>query len=147
MNPSKYDLAVAYRIYPKVSSHLPPIFTTDKYKLAELCLKSFKKSLTGLKVKMWVLLDNCPPAYEKLFTDLWPAEDLILVRFPGVGDATTFRNQVKILMEQTDAETVYLAEDDYFYLPDQFHLAVNFLKQNPEADFLSPYNHPDLHNT
>jgi hypothetical protein len=147
MNPSKYDLAVAYRIYPKVSSHLPPIFTTDKYKLAELCLKSFKKSLTGLKVKMWVLLDNCPPAYEKLFTDLWPAEDLILVRFPGVGDATTFRNQVKILMEQTDAETVYLAEDDYFYLPDQFHLAVEFLKQNPEAQFLSPYNHPDLHNT
>jgi len=147
MSKLRYDVAVAYRIYPKVSSHRPPIFGTDKYKLAELCLRSFKNSLTGLKVKVWALLDNCPPAYEKLFTDLWSPEDLVLVRFPGVGDATTFNHQNKILIEQTDAEIVYLAEDDYFYLPDQFQHAIKFLKQNPDAQFVSPYDHPDLHNT
>jgi hypothetical protein len=147
MNTQKYDLAVAYRVYPKVSSHLPPIFSSDKFKLAELCLKSFKNSLTGLKVKVWALLDNCPPAYEKLFTDLWSPEDLVLVRFPGVGDATTFHNQARILMEQTDTDIVYLAEDDYFYLPDQFQLAVKFIRQNPEVQFITPYLHPDLDNT
>ncbi|HTX20386.1 MAG TPA: hypothetical protein VMD27_00795 [Candidatus Aquilonibacter sp.] len=147
MSDFKYDLAVAYRIYPKVSSHPPPIFADDKLKLAELCLKSFKASLGNLKVKIWVLLDNCPPAYEEMFSRLWSYEDLVLLRYPGVGDAATFREQSRLLMEQTDAEIVYLAEDDYFYLPDQFPLAVNFLKQTPTADFVSPYDHPDIYTT
>jgi len=146
-NQLKYDLAVAYRIYPKNSSHRPPIFSSDKFKLSELCVKSFKRSLTGLKVKIWALLDGCPPAYEKLFTDLWDSSDLVLVRFPAVGDAATFQAQVRTLMEQTDADIVYLAEDDYFYQPDQFQLAVQFLRENPEAQFASPYDHPDIHNT
>jgi hypothetical protein len=147
MNEFKYDLAVAYRIYPKVSSHRPPVFADDKLKLTQLCLNSFKASLGNLKVKLWVLLDNCPPAYEEMISRLWSPEDLVLVRFPGVGDAATFREQSRLLMEQADAEIVYLAEDDYFYLPDQFALAVNFLKQNPGVHFVSPYDHPDIYTT
>lgn len=143
----KYDLAVAYRIYPRMSSHLPPIFADDKLKLAGFCLDSFKASLGNLRVKIWVLLDNCPPVYEEMFSRLWSPEDLELVRFPGVGDAATFREQARILMAQTDAETVYLAEDDYFYLPGQFQLAVNFLNQNPDVDFVSPFDHPDIYTT
>jgi hypothetical protein len=137
-----YDVAVAYRIYPKVSAscgNRPPVFSKDKLKLAELCVNSFKNSLGGVRIKLWVLLDNCPPVYETMFTQLWPAEDLVLVRYPGVGDAVTFREQSRILMEQTDAEIVYFAEDDYFYLPDQFHLIVDFFRQNPDADFVAPY--------
>ena len=42
-----YDLAVAYRIYPGVSK-VPPVFSQDKLKLAEFCLKSFKDSLGDL---------------------------------------------------------------------------------------------------
>ena len=147
MNEFKYDLAVAYRIYPKVSSHPPPVFTDDKYKLAKLCLESFKCSLGNLRIKLWVLLDNCPPIYEELFTRLWSPEDLVFKRFPGVGDAATFREQARILSEQTAAEIVYLAEDDYFYLPGQFAGAVNFLKQNADVDFVSPYDHPDIYST
>src|SRR5208282_1689556 len=108
MNECKYDLAVAYRICPKVSSHRPPIFADDKLKLARFCLDSFKASLGNLRVKMWVLLDDCPLAYEEMFSRIWSPEDLVLARFPGVGDAATFREQVRILMEQTDAEMVYL---------------------------------------
>jgi len=147
MNNSKYDLAVAYRIYPKVSSHPPPIFANDKLKLAEFCLNSFKASLGNLRVKLWVLLDNCPPAYEEIFLHLWSPEDLVLMRYPGVGDAATFREQVRILMEQTDADAVYFAEDDYFYLPNQLPLAVDFLKQYPDVHFISPYDHPDIYTT
>ncbi len=142
-----YDLAVAYRIYPKVSANPPPIFAEDKFKLAELCVKSFKKSLGNLRVKIWVLLNNCPPEYETLFTQLWPADDLVLVRYPGVDGGTTLHEQQRLLMEQTDAEIVYLAEDDYFYLPDQFQLLIDFMKQNPDADFATPYDCLDLHVT
>jgi hypothetical protein len=142
MSRFSYDLAVAYRIYPKISiscANRPPIFSEDKLKLAELCLKSFKNSLGGLRVKLWALLNDCPTAYESIFTKLWAPEDLVLLRYPGVGAGTTLHEQARILMEQTDAEIVHFAEDDYFYLPDQFHLAVDFLKQNPDADFVAPY--------
>jgi hypothetical protein len=145
MSQFSYDVAVAYRIYPKMSASPPPIFPGDKFKLSELCLKSFKNSLGGVRVKVWVLLDNCPPAYEKMFTQLWPPEDLVLMRYPGVGDGATFREQSRILMEQTDAELVYFAEDDYFYLPGQFPLAVDYLKQNPAVDFIAPYESSDFY--
>ena len=147
MSQFAYDVAVAYRIYPKVSANRPPIFAEDKYKLAELCFRSFKDSLAGLRVKLWVLLNNCPPVYETIFTRGWASEDLVLVRYEGVGGGTTLHEQSRILMEQTDAEIVYFAEDDYFYLPGQFQLGVSFLRQNPDADFATPYDHPDQHRT
>jgi hypothetical protein len=140
-----YDVAVAYRINPKMSASRPPVFAEDKFKLAEFCFKSFRDSLGGLRVKLWVLLNRCPPEYEALFTRLWPAEDLVLVRFPGVPAGTTLFEQSRILTEQKDAEIVYCAEDDYFYLPGQFRQAVEFLKQNADADFAAPYDHLDLH--
>ena len=147
MSQFNYDLAVAYRINPKMSASRPPIFAEDKFKLAEFCLKSFKNSLGGLRVKLWALLNNCPPEYEALFKSVWPEEDLVLVRFPGVAAGTTLHEQSRILAEQTDAEIAYFAEDDYFYLPGQFQQAVNFLRQNPDADFATPYDHPDLYST
>ena len=48
-----HDLAVAYRIYPIVSRPalgLP--FSEDKYRLSEVCLRSFKESLGPLRVKI-----------------------------------------------------------------------------------------------
>ena len=59
-----HDLAVAYRIYPSVSRPalgLP--FSDDKYRLSEICLHSFKESLGSLRVKVWAILDGCPPEY------------------------------------------------------------------------------------
>ena len=144
---TKYDLAVAYRIYPKVSSHAPPIFADDKLKLAKFCLKSFKRSLGNLRIKLWVLMDNCPPEYEGIFLEHWPQSDIVFKYYPGLGDAATFREQAFILSEQKDSEIVYLAEDDYFYLPNQFPLAVGFIKNNPSVDFISPYDHPDIYST
>ena len=141
-----YDLAVAYRIYPKMSTAPPPVFAEDKFKLAELCLKSFKDSLGGLRVKLWALLNNCPAEYEALFTKLWPAEDLVLVRFPGVAAGTTLYEQFRILAEQTDAEIVYFAEDDYFYLPGQFELAVDFQAKS-RCRFCDSHDYPDQHKT
>jgi hypothetical protein len=140
-----YDLAVAYRVYPGMSRTPPPVHGDSKYKLAELCLHSFKASLGNLKVKIWVILDSCPVEYEKLFTDLWSAGDLVLLRCQGLGNQDSFARQLEILTTQTDADFVYLAEDDYFYLPDRFHLAIDLLRNHPEADFCSPADHPDLY--
>lgn len=137
-----YDLSVAYRIYPRVSK-VPPVFKDDKYKLSEFCLKSFKNSLGDLKAKIFVLLDGCPPEYEELFKKYFEDEDLELIKLEGVGNLATFALQIKILLEQKFSDTIYFAEDDYFYMPNQFSEMLELLKENDDVNFVSPYDHPD----
>ena len=141
MSELEYDVAVAYRTYPKVSK-VPPIYNDDKYKLSDLCLKTFKDSLGSLKVKMFALLDNCPPEYEELFKKHFDETDLELIKLNGVGNRATFDMQVKILLEQNFSEIVYFAEDDYVYTPKKFESMIQLMKKNKEVDFISPYDHP-----
>jgi hypothetical protein len=124
----------------------PPVFSDSKHNLSGLCLRSFKASLEGLRVKIWVVLDGCPKEYEDLFTSLWPNDDLVFARCPGIGNAATFGRQIEILANQNDAEFVYLAEDDFFYLPGCFHLMLDLIRNNADVDFCSPYDHPDFYN-
>jgi hypothetical protein len=139
-----YDLAVAYRIYPRVSK-IPAIFPEDKFQLARVCLRSLRESLGNLRVKMFVLLDGCPKHFDELFTECFESPDLELIHLAGVGNRQTFSRQIDILLQQQCAEAVYFAEDDYFYLPDQFQHMLRFLQAVPGADFVSPYDHPDYY--
>ncbi|MES2766629.1 MAG: glycosyltransferase family 2 protein [Bacteroidota bacterium] len=140
----KYDLTVAYRIYPKVSK-VPPIFADDKLKLAEFCVYSFKKSLGDLHAKMFVLLDNCPPEYDDVFFRHFDSDDVEFIRLGGEGNAATFANQIDLLLTQNDSEYIYFAEDDYFYLTGEFSEMLDFLKENSNVDFCSPYDHLDYY--
>jgi hypothetical protein len=145
MNKREYDVAVAYRIYPRVSKN-PAMFPEDKLQLARLCLRSFRASLGAVRAKMFALLDGCPPQFEGLFTECFDSPDLELIRLSGIGNRQTFSRQLKILLDQDYADAVYFAEDDYFYLPGQFEVMLNFLRDCPGADFVSPYDHPDYYN-
>ncbi len=113
--------------------------------MAELCLRSFKDSLGALKARMWVLLDDCPSEYEDLFTKYFDQDDIDFKRLNGIGNLATFDLQIDILCNQNLAETVYLAEDDYFYLPRQLEHAFNFLRSGSDIDFVSLYDHPDYY--
>jgi len=142
----KYDIAVAYRIYPKMATPalgLP--FSDDKYRLSEICLRSFRRSLGNLRAKVWVLLDGCPDEYGELFQKYFASEDLVLVRLPGVGNAKTFLRQIEILMSQQDADLVYFAEDDYIYRPNEFKLMIDFIRSHNDVHFISPYDHSEYY--
>jgi hypothetical protein len=142
----RYDLAVAYRVYPRVSnSALSLPFGDDKFLLAETCLKSFKESLGDLSVKVWAILDACPPEYEDLFRKYFHSKDLVVMKLDGIGNGPTFGRQIDILLQQTDANIVYLAEDDYFYLPGQFPAMMEFLAAYGDVHFISPYDHLDCY--
>lgn len=134
------DLAIAYRIYPGVSK-VPAVFADDKLKLSTLCLQSFKRALGPLRIKMWVLLDGCPAPYEDLFRAYFTDEELEIIYLDKIGNLPTFSMQIDILTKQTEADLVYFAEDDYFYLPDALVKMVSFLRNNPDADFVTPYDH------
>jgi hypothetical protein len=143
---ANFDLAVAYRIYPRVAKPAAGLpFSEDKLRLSEICLRSFKDSLGGLRVKLWVLLDGCPPEYEDLFRKYFDAEDLVLVPLHGVGNQATFGKQIDVLLGQENSDLVYFAEDDYFYLPNQFHQMTDLLRAYPDAHFVAPYDHPDCY--
>jgi hypothetical protein len=142
----KYDLAVAYRIYPKVSKPAMGLpFSDDKLRLSEVCLQSFRRSLGNLRAKIWVLLDGCPPEYADIFRTCFAEEDLELIPLAGVGNYGTFNRQIEILGCQTDSEVIYFAEDDYFYLPGQFHEMLDFLEAHRDVDFVSPFDHRDCY--
>jgi hypothetical protein len=142
----RYDLAVAYRIYPRVSGPaLDLAFGDDKYSLAEACLRSFKDSLGSLQVKLWAILDGCPPEYEALFRKYFDDSQLVVLKLESVGNQRTFATQIELLLDQSDAELVYFAEDDYLYLADQFSSMVEFLRADREVQFLSPFDHPDCY--
>jgi hypothetical protein len=140
------NLAVAYRIYPGISKS-PAFFSTDKVQLSEMCLHSFKKALGSLRVKIWVLLDGCPPGYEALFRQVFQNGDLEIITLNKVGNLATFSLQIDLLANQTEAPYVYFAEDDYFYLPDALEKMIVFMRENPDVDFVTPYDHPDSYYT
>ncbi|WP_158819622.1 glycosyltransferase [Granulicella sp. S156] len=141
-----YDLAVAYRIYPGVSKS-PAFFSNDKFQLSNMCLQSFKGALGCLRVKIWVLLDGCPPAYEDLFRKVLEGYDLEVLSLNKEGNLATFSRQIDILAKQTDAPFVYFSEDDYFYLPNALETMVKFMQENRDVDFVTPYDHPDSYDT
>ena len=146
MSQYRYDVAMALRVYPKPSAAAPAVYADDKLKLVEFCFKSFVESAKGLRVKLWLILNSCPPEYETMFRKYWPAEDLVVRYYPGVPPGTTLHEQSRFLIEQTDAPIVYFSEDDYFFLPGQFKLAVDLMCQFDDVDFISLYDHPDMHN-
>lgn len=141
-----YDLAIAYRIYPKISK-TPAFFPTDKLLLSELCLCSLKQSLGSLKVKMYALLDNCPIEYTHLFQKYFKKEDLEIINLPGIGNLGTFGQQIEILLNQKDSEYVFFSEDDYFYLPNEFNKIIELLKIGHDYHFITPYDHLDFYTT
>jgi hypothetical protein len=141
---SKHKLAIAYRIYPKVSK-VPPVYSDDKYKLSELCLSSFIRATSKINCKVWVILDACPDEYRELFSKNLKCE-YELIDMPGVGNPGTFGKQMEILLNQTYSENIYFAEDDYFYLENAFEEMLEFFESPEKPDFVTPYDHLDYYN-
>lgn len=139
---NNYDLAIAYRIYPKISK-VPPIYPEDKYKLSELCLASLVKSVENLKVKWFVIFDDCPDSYFEMFRKYLP-EDAEYISTNVRSNGATFGMQMDILLKQKYSDYIYFAEDDYFYINGNFEKMLTVIKLD-DIDFLSPYDHLDLY--
>ncbi len=153
MQPKGFDVTIAIRTYPgNKHSDSRPIFKSDRYKLLDVCLKSLKNSLGSLRIKMFALLDNCTPKWEDLFNKYFNKNELEVLHLKKAGEIGSMEVAMNILIKQKFSEIVYMAEDDYFYLPNQFEKMVEFFKKNnSEVDFITPYDHLDhytlpLHN-
>src|SRR5215469_2824796 len=93
-----YDVAVAYRICPKVSKPAEGLpFGDDKLRQAEVCLRSFRESLGSLRVKLCAILDGCPAAYGRLFRRYFSPEHLVVHEFDRIGNRATYEKQLDFL--------------------------------------------------
>jgi len=138
------DVAVAYRVYPGVSL-VPLVHRDNKLLLAESAFRSFARSLKDVDAKIWIILDGCPPEYRIAFAKWFPVERMQFVDTNRIGNQQTFLLQGRILLEQTEAEAVYFAEDDYAYVPGEFRCLLRFLEKGTDVDFVTPYDHPDYY--
>jgi len=140
------DLAIAYRVYPGISK-IPAFHPDNKFELSRLCLRSFRRALGGLQFKVWAVLDGCPSEYADLFRSTFSPDELEIVETPKIGNLETFARQIDILLGQQEAELVMFAEDDYFYRRDALVEMVEFARSRSDADFITPYDHPDSYDT
>jgi len=140
--PKKFDFAVAYRVFYKMGR--PPNFPEfggNKFLLTKVAFRSFKRAISPFKVKLWVLLGDCPPEYETFFRAEWLGVQIVYDINKSHTD--TFQEQYTILTQQEDSEFCCLLEDDYFYLPEAFTEIFNLFKNHSEVDFASPYDHAE----
>jgi hypothetical protein len=139
----RYDLAVAYRMYPGLSGK--PAFYDEKWDLARDSILSFRQSLNGLRTRFWAILDGCPDYYEAFMRSIFPSPDLTIIREPGIGNQKTFARQMELLASQDESDIVYFAEDDYLYQPEAMAELVDFQRSNSDVDYSSPYDHPGFY--
>jgi hypothetical protein len=142
MNQDKrYDFAVAYRVYPGIGREAMPVFRGDKFLLTRVAFRSFVRSIQSFKVKLFILLDTCPPAYEEFFRTSWPGEPPVIMNYDRKGNFGTFQEQISILSGQDQADLCCVLEDDYFFLPDCFKGVHDLFLAHPATDYATPYDH------
>lgn len=141
----KYDISIVYRIYPGVSKD-PIIHSDNKLELSKVAIKSFRNSFGSLNPKIWILLDNCTDEYKEIFKTNLEGYQFEFIDLAGVGGYETFKMQVNILLNQSESDFIYFAEDDYVFLPNALENSLKFMKENNFVDFLTVYDSSDLYN-
>ena len=140
----KYQIAVAHRVCPalaKTASHY-----ADKFEMVKATTASLARAVTGLRVRLVVILDGCPQEYERLFDNVFAnveGVDYSRENTPSIGNHATYGRQLEILKDcAAEAEYLYFSEDDYLYEPSAFAAMMRFLGR-PGVDFVTPLDQPD----
>jgi hypothetical protein len=138
---NNFDLAIALRVYPKISKEPLGNFE-NKFDLFRVSFKSLLASLAPLQAKFYVILDSCDQRYATFISNLLPPQSLQIEQIDKAGNAKTFLMQLQWLQAQADADIVFVAEDDYLYQPGMFGRMVDLIKKRKDTvHFISPHNH------
>ena len=147
----KYDLAIAHRVCPTLST--TAVGFSSKIEMVKATTESLAIALSGLSVKLIIILDGCPSEYEDIFLEKFPNHglvddttirvDMVIIKTPSIGNQATWARQIDELLSVTDAPYLYFSEDDYLYKPFAFYAMIDFLNRNSEASFCTPLDHPD----
>lgn len=129
-------LAVYYRSTgPDRFPRRPPYF--DKLG----CLRSFLLSVRHVKDRLSVTFVNDGPVPDDRAAVManWGR----VVQLAGIGNSPSFRETVRLALEQPDGTTAYFAEDDYLYVEPAFTRFLEVLDEAPWADYVTLFDHLD----
>lgn len=133
---AKSKMVILYRISP-FNNGKSPIYPKNKLRLTRICLKSLTKAFEKVKIKIIFILDSCPSTYENLIKQL-KIKDFEILKFEKAGNKGTWFIQLEIVKRLINNNQVFLAEDDYLYLPksgEKIHKALQ------KFDFIGPCDH------
>jgi hypothetical protein len=115
-NDQNAPIYIIYRISAK-NNGKSPIFKQDKYRLTKFCLDSLIKTFAPFHAKYFFLLDSCPENYQKLIEG-YKLIDKEIIKLSHAGNLGSYFAQLDLACQLPEPSYVYLAEDDYYYLPD-----------------------------
>lgn len=136
----KFDLVAVYRVCPKMGRNSFLLFNNDKFLQTRVAFKSFCNATAGLKVKLHVLLINCPIEYKNFFISEW-GDDINIIDLGDQTNPQTFLRQFEILSKQNYSEICAFIEDDYFWLKESLFEIVDLFDDYQNIDFVTPYDH------
>jgi hypothetical protein len=126
-------LTVIYRLCGIASSNPSPVYQDNKYKLNELCLKTFITAFSDIKPKVIFLLDKCGVEYYDLLK-IVPFEHEVKSTFFGING--TMLESYRIASELDGY--VLFQECDYLY---RGVIGQRYLDALERLDIVSPYDH------
>jgi hypothetical protein len=128
-------MKVIYRMCDITSTNASPIYWTDKFRLNEICLRSFVEAFKDVKPYVYMICDRCPDMYRMFVKYIVPFEMEIEFTQSGIRE-----NAVHQYDYVKDNDIYLFQECDYLYVEN----AGKFMEQAAEKfDFISPYDHPD----
>jgi len=132
-------MIVYYRLTNINSSNQSPIYSGDKLRLNELCLKSFVLTFKLENPKVVFIADYCGKEYEAMIEREVPFEYEIL--WTGLGINGTALKQYE-LAKKSDDNIILFQECDYIYRPSVGKQMVEAIEK---FQLFSPYDHPDFY--
>jgi hypothetical protein len=123
------------------STNPSPIFQEDKFKLNQLCLRSFVQAFKEIKPLVIFIMDYCDPQrmYSEMIEKTVPFDKVIYASWSGI-NATALKayEMAKIYPD----DVILFQECDYLYRP---NIGKQFVEVIKEFGLVSPYDHPDFY--
>lgn len=130
-------MTVIYRLCGIASSNPSPIFQDNKYKLNELCLKSFITAFSDVRPEVIFLFDKCGVEYYKMIEQV-PFNYKIEESNLGINGTMLKAYEIASQLE----DYAIFQECDYLY---KGTIGKKYLAAMKQLGIVSPYDHPNFY--
>src|SRR6185437_11864781 len=134
-----FKMTVCYRMCGIPSTNPSPIYQEDKFKLNQLCLRSFVQAFREINPNMVFLNDFCDGRYNEMIDRIIPFDKEIYSSEIGI-NATALKQYE--LAEKVNDDVILFQECDYLYRPGVGRKLEAAIR---EFGLVSPYDHPDFY--
>jgi len=127
-------MIVYYRMCGIPSTNPSPIYQEDKFKLNEICLRSFVRAFKEVNPSMVFLNDFCDGRYSEMIDRIVPFDKEIQSSEIGINETCLKQYQ---MAKETNEDLILFQECDYYYRPNTGRTVLSGVK---DLGLISPYD-------